>query len=225
MAKKITTATPATTPAKNSAPPSKKIETKSTKATKATPAPATTPVVESVGALNVEDSTVEDSTAEESTIMDEWLAFEKKNQEWIAAGAALKKELNMLIKKNGREFKSAKKACKNKKKSGNRSPSGFIKPTLVSDELANFLGKVKGTEMARTEVTKEINAYIRSNKLQDPTNGRHIIPDAALAKLLNLNKSDELTYFNLQKYMSPHFPKSAKALAAAAAATAVTTSA
>jgi len=209
----MTTATPATpTPTKKTAG--------AKKTTKATVAPPTPAVVESVSVGATEPTVDETTIVEDSTIMDEWLAFEKKNQEWIAAGAALKKELNMLIKKNGREFKSAKKASKNKKKSGNRSPSGFIKPTLVSDELASFLGKATGTEMARTEVTKEINAYIRSNSLQDPTNGRHIIPDAALAKLLKLNKSDELTYFNLQKYMSPHFPKSAKALAAAAAAVA-----
>ena len=61
--------------------------------------------------------------------------------------------------------------------------------------------------MARTEVTREINAYIRSNKLQDSDNGRKINADAALSKLLKLKKSDELTYFNLQRYMSPHFAK------------------
>jgi upstream activation factor subunit UAF30 len=61
--------------------------------------------------------------------------------------------------------------------------------------------------MARTEVTKEINQYIVTNNLQDKNNGRIIRADTKLRKLLRLNKSDELTYFNLQKYMSPHFPK------------------
>jgi hypothetical protein len=37
---------------------------------------------------------------------------------------------------------------------------------------------------------------------------------------LKLKKTDELTYFNLQRYMSPHFAKSEKALAAAASAAA-----
>jgi upstream activation factor subunit UAF30 len=64
--------------------------------------------------------------------------------------------------------------------------------------------------MARTDVTREINAYIRANKLQDQDNGRKIIPDTKLAALLKLKKSDELTYFNLQKYMSPHFAKAVK---------------
>ena len=87
-------------------------------------------------------------------------------------------------------------------------PSGFIKPTLISNELAEFLGKAIGTEMARTEVSKEINSYIRAYGLQDRENGRIINPDEKLRKLLKLNDGDELTYFNLQKYMKPHFTKS-----------------
>ena len=60
--------------------------------------------------------------------------------------------------------------------------------------------------MARTEVTKEINSYIRQHQLQDKTNGRKIIPDAQLTKLLKIGSGDELTYFNLQRYMSPPTP-------------------
>jgi chromatin remodeling complex protein RSC6 len=65
--------------------------------------------------------------------------------------------------------------------------------------------------MARTDVTREINTYIRTNKLQDKENGRKINPDKKLATLLKLKTTDELTYFNLQKYMSPHFAKAVKA--------------
>ena len=115
---------------------------------------------------------------------------------------------------------SKKKKEPKKKKGGNRAPSGFVKPTLISNELAVFLNKERGTEMARTAVTREINAYIRAHSLQDPKNGRRILPDTKLRKLLKVGKSDELTYFNLQRYMSPHFAKSAKAKAAAAAAAA-----
>jgi DNA topoisomerase-3 len=61
--------------------------------------------------------------------------------------------------------------------------------------------------MARTEVSKEINQYIRANSLQDKSNGRIIKADAKLKKLLNLADGDELTYFNLQKYMKHHFIK------------------
>jgi upstream activation factor subunit UAF30 len=106
-------------------------------------------------------------------------------------------------------MKVAQKASSKKRRNtGNRKPSGFIKPTRISDELAGFLGKTVGTEMARTEVSKEINAYIHAHSLQDKSNGRIIHADAKLSKLLKLQKEDELTYFNLQRYMKHHFHKS-----------------
>ena len=83
-----------------------------------------------------------------------------------------------------------------------------ITPTIISNNLAAFLGKPNGTKLARTEVTCEINAYIRKHHLKDPQNVSKIIPDEKLRKLLGLTKDDDLTYFNLQKYMSPHFYKS-----------------
>jgi len=120
-----------------------------------------------------------------------------------------------LAKKTERELKAAHKAGKKNKRKGNRAPSGFVKPTKISSELANFLGKAKGTEMARTSVTREINSYIREHKLQDPKNGRRILADTKLRKLLKLKKDDELTYFNLQRYMSPHFAKAVKTVKSA----------
>jgi len=120
-------------------------------------------------------------------------------------------QVRALQKRADRELKNAHKASKKRqRRTGNRAPSGFVKPTKISSELANFLGKPKGTEMARTEVTREINKYIRANKLQDKDNGRIILADTKLRKLLKLKKDDELTYFNLQRYMSPHFAKNVK---------------
>ena len=86
-----------------------------------------------------------------------------------------------------------------------RVPSGFVRPTKISDELAKFLGKPVGTEMARTDVSRHINSYIRHHNLQDPQNGRRINPDAKLRSILSIGENDELTYFNLQKYMKHHF--------------------
>jgi chromatin remodeling complex protein RSC6 len=118
-------------------------------------------------------------------------------------------KLSLKVEKNSKKKMSK----KNKVKSTTRAPSGFIKPTLISDELATFLNKPFGSEMARTEVTKEINVYICANDLKDKVNGRIIKADDKLATLLKVGKDDELTYFNLQKYMSPHFAKGKQAVA------------
>jgi upstream activation factor subunit UAF30 len=129
--------------------------------------------------------------------------------------SAIKVEYRSLEKKWQRELKVAQKQnSKRKRKAGNRAPSGFVKPTRISDELAKFLEKPAGSEMARTEVTRDINKYIRSNNLQDKENGRKINPDTKLSTLLKLKKTDELTYFNLQRYMSPHFAKATKEVSA-----------
>ena len=181
---------------------------------------AAAPVVEEVASAPVvAASTVEDI---EATMASQSADFYAKLNQLSAMTTALKSEYKSMEKKWTKELKAATKASsKNKRKSGNRAPSGFVKPTRISDELAKFLEKPTGTEMARTDVTRQLNTYIRANSLQDKENGRKINPDSKLQTLLKLKKTDELTYFNLQRYMSPHFAKTgAAAVAAAAAATA-----
>lgn len=174
----------------------------------------TTTTTDVVAAAVVED--VEASIAAQS------VEFMAKLNQFSSLVASLKSEYRNLEKKWTRELKAAQKSSsKKKKRAGNRAPSGFVKPTKISDELASFLGKDKGSEMARTDVTREINKYIRSHNLQDAGNGRKINPDQKLQTLLKLKKTDELTYFNLQRYMSPHFQKAEKAVLAAAAAVTV----
>jgi len=195
---------PVVAPVEAAAPAAEK-KVKKTKAPKAESAPVdAAPVVDATPV--VADADVEAPLAEQSV---EFLA---KLQQLGVLISSLKSEYRTLEKKWSREVKTAQKqSSKRKRKAGNRAPSGFVKPTKISDELASFLGKDKGTEMARTDVTREINTYIRAHKLQDEKNGRKINPDTKLATLLKLKKTDELTYFNLQKYMSPHFAKAVKA--------------
>jgi chromatin remodeling complex protein RSC6 len=129
--------------------------------------------------------------------------------------SSLKLKYKQIEKVRARVYKAS---CKKHRKrpkdpsavATTRSPSGFVKPTPISNELALFLGKPIGSEMARTDVTKEINGYIRLNQLQDKENGRVINADAKLATLLKIGLNEELTYFNLQKYMSHHFAKKDK---------------
>ena len=170
-------------------------------------------VVEVVAAVAADVNTVVEATTPEPesadvVLTDAFTEFMSKFQTLVSQMNSLKTEFRTLEKKTVRELKAAQKlSSKRKRKSGNRSPSGFVKPTLISTELATFLKKPPGTEMARTEVTREINGYIRANNLQDKQNGRKINPDAHLATLLKIGSDEELTYFNLQRYMSPHFAK------------------
>ena len=157
------------------------------------------------------------SSHEPSALLSMYAEYSSKLQAAHATWTTLRSEFRLLERQTARELKNAQKASqKKKRKVGNRAPSGFVKPTLISNELAGFLGKPEGSEMARTDVTREINKYIRTNNLQDKENGRKIIPDKKLTSLLKLKKGDELTYFNLQRYMSPHFAKASAAAALAA---------
>lgn len=197
---------------------SKTTKAKAEKTTTPKTTKSKTPEVDVV--LTKIDAPVETTeTTEMSSMTEGFTEFLSKLQALTTQIASLKTEFRVLEKRSVRELKAAQKAnAKRKRKSTNRAPSGFVKPTLISNELAGFLNKPVGTEMARTEVTREINGYIREHNLQDKENGRKINPDKKLASLLKIQSGDELTYFNLQRYMSPHFAKSQKALAAATTA-------
>ncbi len=160
-----------------------------------------------------ETSAAEPAAAESSgsSVSMKLLEYSGKLQQLTNLLTTLKSDFKTLEKTVTRELKNAQKSSNKRRNrnSGTRQPSGFVKPTRISDELATFLGKAIGSEMARTEVSKEINAYIRSKSLQDKENGRKIHPDAPLSKLLQIGKNDELTYFNLQRYMKHHFIKQA----------------
>jgi chromatin remodeling complex protein RSC6 len=195
----------------------KKIVKKPTASPKPTPAPAPaptpTPVVEKT-------ETTEAPTDSLSVLETRYGALLTKFTTLHSEFGSTKKEMVEVGKLIAKEMKQARKlAAAKMKRAGNRAPAGFIKPTLISDELAKFLGKPNGEMMPRTAVTKEITSYIKAHSLQDPANGRTILPDAALAKLLKIKKDDTLTYFNLQRYMAPHFPSTGAGAAAAAAAT------
>ena len=223
VAEKSSKTTKSAAPVEIKAEPTVAVEPKPVKASKkessaktaaaavaaATEAPATAPVAEVASDVAAVDA---------SSVSSEFTNFTQKLQQLSSMISSLKTEFRAIEKKASRELKTAAKAShKRKRKTGNRSPSGFVKPTLISDELATFLGKANGTQMARTDVTREINAYIRTNQLQDKTNGRRINADVNLSSLLKLKSGEELTYFNLQRYMSPHFAKTVAAVASAVA--------
>ena len=197
---------------------------KSTKATKAsktvveetivTPTPVLAPVPVPVTdtATPPAPSTTPEPT---QSLHDLFTNLNKAFQELNSHVSLLKNEFRQVEKQVTREMRVLDKmnARRNKNK-GNRAPSGFVKPTKISNDLAAFLGKEPGTLMARTDVTKQITAYIRANDLQDKTNGRLILADDKLKKLLNYDEKtvtdpkQQLSYFNLQRFLSGHFEKS-----------------
>jgi upstream activation factor subunit UAF30 len=193
----------------------KSVEKSATKAPKSKKTPE--PVVEQKAAPVVNEMVSTEAPKEPvDTIATKMTEFSAKIQQLSGIFSTLKNDFKTLEKAVSREMKAAQKAsAKKRQSSGNRKPSGFVKPARISDELAVFLGKDVGTEMSRTDVSKEINAYIVAHNLKDKSNGRIIHPDAKLTKLLKVEKNDELTFFNLQRYMKPHFAKAGESATSA----------
>ena len=186
--------------------------TKAQKVTKPSKEEVKSTVQEVVTAPVTEVQNVVVQVDTESSISDGFSDFFTKFQAMVSQFGALKTELKQLERRTVKQLKVVQKINNKKRKKGVRAPSGFVKPSPISEELATFLGKEKGVEMARTDVTREINKYIRAHDLQDKENGRKINPDEPLRTLLKLDNEPDvvLTYFNLQRYMGPHFPKSTK---------------
>jgi len=182
---------------------------KKPKAEKKVKAPA--PVVEApapVVEAPVVEAPAETPIVDVSTLASKLNDFGSKIQQVTTILSSMKADYKLLEKSVSRELKAATKSKKAKKaSSGNRQPSGFVKPSVISEELIQFLGKEAGTMMSRVEVSKSINAYITANNLKDKVSGRQINPDAKLATLLKIGKDEVLTYFNLQKYLKIHFVK------------------
>jgi hypothetical protein len=139
-----------------------------------------------------------------------------KVKAFMVLGADILRDVRALDKSHIRELKVMQKAgLKKKRKNTNYTPSGFIKPAIISDEMADFLGKPHGSLIPRTEVTKAVNAYIKEHQLQntDKAKGgrRVILADKTLRTLFKISKervdAGECHYFKLQSFLQPHFIK------------------
>ena len=206
-----TPATPSVTVTVESVAPAPVVEkkprkTKAPAAEVAAPAPVAVETVtaDASAAAPAETAAVIDVATLSSKLTD----FSSKIQAIANLLSSMKSDYKTLEKTVARELKQATKSSgKKRRSSANKQPSGFVKPTKISDELIKFLGKDAGTEMSRVEVSKEINAYINLHKLKDEKCGRQINPDAKLTKLLKVQKGEVLTFFNLQRYLKIHFIK------------------
>jgi chromatin remodeling complex protein RSC6 len=85
-----------------------------------------------------------------------------------------------------------------KKKVARKPNAAFMKPLTPSGPLAAIIGS---TSRPRTQVTSDIWAYIKKNKLQDAVNKRMINADEKLRELFGKAKAD---MFELTRFVSKH---------------------
>ena len=197
-------------PSKHSKPKAKK--TSEPKVVKSAPSPTPAPVVDTPVVDTDCCCTAEGNNVQVPQLLnydEDFKTLQNNLKDAMALVKTAMVGLTALERKVARDKKVVDKKMKTKVKrvkDPNAPPSGFQKPLNVSSELRKFLGLNDSELIARTEVTKKINAYCKEHNLQQEEDKRKINPDAALKKLLKVNKSEQLTFFNLQKYLKPHYP-------------------
>lgn len=200
----------------SSSAPAKKTATKKTTA----PAPAAAPVAPVAAPAPVvpvaapaapapaapATETVEDGAS--------LLTAHKAMGEQIAAVLALVKTIQSEHKKQEREVvRAAKKLNKRRGRKAtvgadgapaSNKPYVFTKLNNVTDALCVFLGKPKGTQFSRSEVTRAVIGYAREKGLMA---GQNINTDSALRALLGVTEADKVTILNLQRSLKVHYLK------------------
>jgi len=210
-------------PTKNTSKPTTKNVTKSAPKTAQKTAPKgakkvktaivqETPVA-TVAVTPAPDSLVQTSDPEVNATpyLEEFTSLVGELDTALTAIREIKSRLQKLEKVIHRDHKITSKKLNGKRARKPRDPnapkSGFAKPGPVSPEMRKFLGMKQADDLiSRTDVTKRIHEYCKTKDLQNPSDKRQINADAPLRKLLKMSKEDELTFFNLQKFMKVHFP-------------------
>jgi len=120
--------------------------------------------------------------------------------------ASLRSEVKNLAKlvRKVRSYQEDPTGEKTKERTKN---NGFNRKMEVTDKLRNFLELPEGETISRSDVTRRINKYIKEKDLKHPDNGRVIVMDDALADLLSPPAGEQITFLNIQKFISPHYVK------------------
>ena len=119
---------------------------------------------------------------------------------------SLAKEVKTLSKLV-RKVRSTQEDPTGEKAKARAANNGFNRELEISPELQSFLGLEAGTKISRSNVTRQINGYINENNLKHPDNGRHIILDDKLRGLLTPEDGVQVSFLNIQRYLSKHYVK------------------
>jgi chromatin remodeling complex protein RSC6 len=203
---------------------SKSKKTTEQEVTNVAPAPTAVEVAQTPAPTEVEVSSStsvpsDTQTSEESSTE---LLFKKLLNQFQDVQNIMKtlhSNLKVLEKEVAREKKESKKK-ESKKKGVKKQLSGFAKASPISSGLADFLGLSHDSQIARTEVTSKVIAYVKQYNLQNPEDKKQIVPDAKLGALLE-SGSDKVTFFNLQTYLKKHFLPATSTVSTAVAPTVV----
>ena len=216
-------------PVKESKTTSKASKAKTSKASKAKAKAKKEKVVEEVEPeVSDVDDTVDDTVDDSSSVKKKRLVPTKETvaTEFDDLVGVIDEEIARLrespgkakgvkfLRSLGKKVKSLRghsvRVMKQKQKTNrkNNTNSGFLKPVIISKDMAKFTGWNPAELRSRVDVTKYICKYIRDNDLQNPEDRRQILADKKLAKLLEYSADDDekpLTYYRIQTYMKKHF--------------------
>ena len=83
-------------------------------------------------------------------------------------------------------------------KAAKKPNPALMKPLQPSTELAAVVGS---SPLPRTEVVSKVWDYIKTNKLQNPTNKREIVADDKLRAVFG---KERVTMFEMNKHRAQH---------------------
>ncbi|MDB4676394.1 SWIB/MDM2 domain-containing protein [Flavobacteriales bacterium] len=124
----------------------------------------------------------------------------------ISEISALRAEIKSLTK-IVRKIKAKQDDPDGTKAASRAKNNGFNREQAISPKLREFLGVEEGKLVSRSFVTRAINTYVTEKGLKHPDNGRVLVLDDKLRDLLEPPADTQVTFLNLQKFLSPHYTK------------------
>ncbi len=205
-------AAPVAAPVTQAAAPVKKVAAKKTEA--AAPVAQAPVQAPAQSVASTAASTVAATETTEAATVSPHDTLETLANDMIKMAKSLLETARQAKKEHAKQVKKAEQGGKKRRAKSDgestHSNSVFLQPSKISPALAKFCGVSAETQLSRTEATRKIAAYIKEKDLQNPENRREIRADATLTALFSLTAEDKLNYFNLQRYIKPHFIKEAK---------------